>query len=40
MQAISFAAPKQVGIINIPEPRLGPQDVLVDVHYIGCAAPI
>lgn len=35
MKAISFTAPKQVEIIDIPEPRMGPEDVLLDVHYIG-----
>lgn len=35
MQAISFSAPKEVEIIDIPEPEMGPEDVLIDVHYIG-----
>lgn len=35
MQAISFAAPKQVEIIDVPEPEVGPEDVLVDVRYVG-----
>jgi hypothetical protein len=35
MQAISFTAPRQVEIINIPEPRLGPEEVLVGIHFIG-----
>jgi threonine dehydrogenase-like Zn-dependent dehydrogenase len=35
MQAISFTAPKQVDIINIPEPQPGPEDVLLEIHTIG-----
>jgi 2-desacetyl-2-hydroxyethyl bacteriochlorophyllide A dehydrogenase len=35
LKAISFTAAKQVEIIDIPEPQLGPEDVLIDVHYIG-----
>ena len=35
MKAISLLAPRQVGGVDIPEPRLGPEDVLVDVHYVG-----
>lgn len=35
MKAISFAAPKQVEIVDIPSPHLGPGDVLVEVHYVG-----
>lgn len=35
MQAISFTAPKQVDIIDIPEPQSGPEDVLLGVHTIG-----
>jgi len=35
MQAISLTAPKQVDIIDIPEPQPGPEDVLLEVHNIG-----
>ena len=35
MKAISFAAPRQVEIVDIPSPQLGPEDVLVDVCYVG-----
>jgi threonine dehydrogenase-like Zn-dependent dehydrogenase len=35
MKAISFAAPKQIEIVDIPSPHLGPEEVLVDVHYVG-----
>jgi threonine dehydrogenase-like Zn-dependent dehydrogenase len=35
MKAISFPAPRQVEIIDIPPPQLGPEDVMVDVHYVG-----
>jgi threonine dehydrogenase-like Zn-dependent dehydrogenase len=35
MKAISLSAPGKIDIINIPVPSLGPEDVLVDVHYVG-----
>jgi 2-desacetyl-2-hydroxyethyl bacteriochlorophyllide A dehydrogenase len=35
MKAISFLAPREVEIIDVPEPQMGPEDVLIDVHYIG-----
>ncbi len=35
MKAISFSAPYQVEIIDIPAPHLGPEEVMVDVHYVG-----
>lgn len=35
MRAISLAAPKQIKIIDIPIPEIGPEDVLVNVHYVG-----
>ncbi len=35
MQAISFAAPKKVNSVDIPAPKVGPEDVLVDIHYVG-----
>jgi len=35
MKAISFPAPRQVEIIDIPSPQPGPEEVLVKVRYIG-----
>jgi len=35
MRAVSVLKPMQVGIVEVPEPRTGPQDVLIDVHYVG-----
>ncbi len=35
MKAISFLAPRSVGIVDIPEPDMGPEEVLVEVHYMG-----
>lgn len=35
MKAISIPAPRQVEIVDIPEPQLGPEDVLIEVHYVG-----
>jgi threonine dehydrogenase-like Zn-dependent dehydrogenase len=35
MKAISLPAPGQVEIIEIPEPRLGSEDVLVEIRYVG-----
>ncbi len=35
MEAVSIAAPGRIEIIDIPEPRLGPEDVLVQVRYVG-----
>ena len=35
MKAISFAAPREVQIVDIPAPQLGPEDVIVDIHYVG-----
>ncbi len=35
MKAISMPAPGHVEIVDLPEPQLGPQDVLVGVHYVG-----
>jgi len=35
MKAISLLAPKEIEIIDIPEPQPGSEDVLVDVHYVG-----
>lgn len=35
MKAVSFPRPHAVEIIDISEPTLGPEDVLVEVHYAG-----
>ena len=35
MKAISLAAPKQVEIVDIPAPKLGPAEVMVEVRYVG-----
>jgi 2-desacetyl-2-hydroxyethyl bacteriochlorophyllide A dehydrogenase len=35
VKAISFSAPRTVEIIDIPVPQLGPEDVIVDVRYVG-----
>ena len=35
MKAISLVQPYRVELIDTPESRLGPEDVLVDVHYVG-----
>jgi len=35
MKAVSLAAPKQVRIVEVPEPTVGPKDVLIEVHYVG-----
>jgi len=35
MKAISFSEPRKVEIIAIPEPQSGPEDVLVEIHYVG-----
>ena len=35
MKATSFSAPREVKIIDIPEPQFGPEDVLVEVRYVG-----
>jgi threonine dehydrogenase-like Zn-dependent dehydrogenase len=35
MKAVSFAAPRQVHVIDVPEPTMGPDDVLLDIHYVG-----
>lgn len=35
MKAISLTEPRQVDIIEVPEPQFGPEDVLIDVHYVG-----
>ena len=35
MKAISLTNPKQIELIDIPEPAIGAEDVLVDVQFIG-----
>jgi threonine dehydrogenase-like Zn-dependent dehydrogenase len=35
MRAISLREPGQVEVVDIPEPLVGPEDVLVEVHYVG-----
>jgi 2-desacetyl-2-hydroxyethyl bacteriochlorophyllide A dehydrogenase len=35
LKAISLSAPGAIEITDIPVPRLGPEDVMVDVHYVG-----
>ena len=35
MKAISLIEPGQARVVDIPEPHLGPEDVLVDIHYVG-----
>jgi threonine dehydrogenase-like Zn-dependent dehydrogenase len=35
MKAISFSAPGKVEIVDIPDPQSGPEDVVVEVHYVG-----
>src|SRR5262249_58404431 len=35
MKAIRFPEPKKVEIVEIAEPRLNPEDVLVEVRYAG-----
>ena len=35
MKALSLAAPWEVEIIEVPEPQVGPEDVLVEVAFVG-----
>jgi len=35
MRAISLSDVRCVEIIDIPEPQMGPDDVLIEVHYVG-----
>lgn len=35
MRAVSLVGPRQVELIDVPEPRPGPEDVLVETHYVG-----
>ncbi len=35
MRAISLSRPEQIEIVDLPEPELGPEEVLVAVHFVG-----
>jgi 2-desacetyl-2-hydroxyethyl bacteriochlorophyllide A dehydrogenase len=35
MQAVYLSAPRSVEIVDVPAPDLGPQDILVDIAYVG-----
>ena len=35
MKAVSLVTPREVAFVEIAEPELGPEDVLVDVRYVG-----
>jgi 2-desacetyl-2-hydroxyethyl bacteriochlorophyllide A dehydrogenase len=35
VKAICLSAPREVEIVDIPEPQLGPEDVIVEVYYAG-----
>lgn len=35
MKAISFSKAGSIELIDIPAPQIGPEDVLIDVHYVG-----
>ncbi|MEZ4769844.1 MAG: zinc-binding alcohol dehydrogenase family protein [Caldilineales bacterium] len=35
MQAVRLLAPRQLEIADIPEPQPGPEDVLVEIRYVG-----
>ena len=35
MKAVSLPAPGKVEIVDVPEPKLGPDDVLVEIGYVG-----
>jgi threonine dehydrogenase-like Zn-dependent dehydrogenase len=35
MQAIAITTPRQVEVIEVPEPEMGPEDLLLDVRYVG-----
>jgi threonine dehydrogenase-like Zn-dependent dehydrogenase len=35
MRAISLSDVKSIEIVDIPEPQMGPEDVLIAVHYVG-----
>jgi L-galactonate 5-dehydrogenase len=35
MQAVRLAAPRQIEIVEVPEPRMGVDDVLVEMRFVG-----
>jgi 2-desacetyl-2-hydroxyethyl bacteriochlorophyllide A dehydrogenase len=35
MQSVIFNNPREVGLVEIPEPEMGTEDVLVDIHFVG-----
>ncbi len=35
MKAMTFLEPGKMELIDIPEPEMGPEDVLIDIHYVG-----
>jgi threonine dehydrogenase-like Zn-dependent dehydrogenase len=35
VKALSLLAPRQVAIVNIAAPQVGPEDVLIEVRYVG-----
>lgn len=35
MKAISISAPRQVEIVHLPQPQPGPEEVLIEVRYVG-----
>jgi len=35
MRAISVVEPFRVEMVDLPEPQMGPEDVLIEVHYVG-----
>lgn len=35
MQAVAITAARQVKIVDVPEPTVGPEDVLLDLKYVG-----
>lgn len=35
MQAAQVVEPGKVRIVELPEPQMGPEDVLIEVHYVG-----
>jgi threonine dehydrogenase-like Zn-dependent dehydrogenase len=35
LKAISMPAPGQIEAVDTPEPRMGPEDVLVEIRYVG-----
>jgi threonine dehydrogenase-like Zn-dependent dehydrogenase len=35
MKAISLPAPGRVEVVEVPEPQPGPEDVLVEIHFVG-----